>query len=114
MRIRHLVSADNLDAEGFVVDPLLVRHGLVVGGAIADLAGAIEPLTHLNLDFADHRLDECLVAERLAIAMPLLWDGDRFRVAGVRPAAYARLGPVDVDARRAAWQRAVRAMEDEL
>jgi hypothetical protein len=107
MRIRHIVSADNVDASGFVGDPLLARHGLVIGGRVADLAGAVEPLTHLNLDFPDHRLDECLVAERLEIGAPLLWNGDRFRTARVRPAAYARLGPVDLGARRAMWQRAV-------
>ena len=65
MRIRHLVAADNVDAQGYVIDPLLVRHGIVLGGRIADLAGLIDPQTHLNRDFPDHQLEECLVAERL-------------------------------------------------
>jgi hypothetical protein len=30
MRIRHLVAADNVDAQGYVIDPLLVRHGIVL------------------------------------------------------------------------------------
>jgi hypothetical protein len=112
MRIRHLVSADNVDAGGLVLDPLLARHGLVIGGRVAELAGPIEPLTHLNLDFPDHRLDECLVAERLEAGAALLWNGDRFRAARVHPAAYARLGPVDVGRRRAMWQRAVAKRRD--
>lgn len=105
MRIRHLVAADNVDAEGFVIDPTQVRHGIVVAGTIAELAGQIEPATHLNLDFALHRLDECLVAERLERGAALLWSDQQFRHADVRRAAFSHCGPVNVDARRAAWQR---------
>jgi hypothetical protein len=105
MRIRHLTSADNLDAEGWLVDPLRVAHGIVVGGRVADLAGPIDPQTHLNLDFPGHRLDACLVAERLERGAPLLWDGDGFAMTEARATAYTRLGGVDESARRAAWQR---------
>lgn len=105
MRIRHLVGSDNLDAEGFVAEPLLVRHGLVVGGQVAALAGPIDPLTHLNLDFADHALDSCLVAERLEVGAAVLRDGDRFREAFVRPAAFAAQGPVRREGQLLAWQR---------
>jgi hypothetical protein len=107
MRIRHLVAADNVDAQGYVIEPLLARHGIVLAGQIGDLAGQIDPQTHLNRDFLEHRLDECLVAERLERGATLLRDGDRFRVALVRPGAYSSLGLVDVDRRRADWQRAV-------
>jgi len=107
MRIRHLVAADNVDEQGYVIDPLLVRHGIVLGGQIADLAGPIDPQTHLNRDFLEHRLEECLVSARLDRGAALLRDGDRFRIAMVRAGAYASLGPVDVDRRRADWQRAV-------
>jgi hypothetical protein len=67
MRIRHLTAAENVDTEGYLRDPALVRHGLVVGGQVAALAGPVEPLTHLNLDFPEHGLDDCLVAEQLAV-----------------------------------------------
>jgi hypothetical protein len=107
MRIRHLVAADNVDAQGYVIDPLLVRHGIVLAGQIADLAGPIDPQTHLNRDFLEHRLEESLVAERLDRGAALLRDGDRFRIALVRASAYSSLGSVDVDRRRADWQRTV-------
>ena len=107
MRLRHLVASDNVDAQGYVIDPLLVRHGIVLAAQIGDLAAPIDPLTHLNRDFAEHRLEECLVAERMERGAALLRDGDRFRIAMVRTAAYTSLGPVDVDRRRADWQRAV-------
>ena len=109
MRIRHLVAADNVDAQGYVIDPLLVRHGIVLAGQIGDLAGPIDPQTHLNRDFLEHRLEECLVAEQLERGAALLRDGDWFRMALVRPSRYTSLGPVDVDRRRADWQRTVGA-----
>ena len=95
MRIRHLVAADNVDEQGYIVDPLLVRHGIVLAGQIADLAGPIDPLTHLNLEFPDHQLDQCLVAERLERGAALLWDRDRFRLALLRPERVAGLVLVD-------------------
>jgi hypothetical protein len=47
------------------------------------------------------------IDERLDRGAALLRDGDRFRMALVRHSAYSSLGPVDVDRRRADWQRAV-------
>jgi hypothetical protein len=108
MRIRHIVAANNVDLQGYVVDPLLVRHGIVLAAQIGDLAGPIDPQTHLNYDFPDHQLDECLIAERLERGAALLREGSRFRVTLIRSEAFARLGLVDVGARRAAWQQAVK------
>lgn len=113
MRIRHLVAADNIDDAGFVIDPGLVRHGVIVGGRVADLAGPIEPETHLNLDFTLHRLDECLIVERLERDAAVLWADQQFRRAAIHPNAYRRRGPVNVDARRAAWQQLTRRQDPE-
>ncbi len=112
MRIRHLVAAENVDPEGFVIDPLEVRHGLVVGGRIAALAGTIDPAAHLNLDFAGHRLDLCLVAQRLELDAAVLLMDDGWLLAQTRPSAYARRGSVNVHGRRAAWQQVGAARQD--
>lgn len=107
MRIRHLVAADNVDALGFVVQPQLVRHGLIVGGRVAQVAAPIDPATHLNFDFPDHRLEECLVVAELAAGASALRAGAGFQLARVRHSAYGYLGAVSVDARRLAWQQAL-------
>jgi len=104
MRIRHLIASEHVDEAGYVRAPEAACHGLVVAGRIAELAGPVEPETHLNLDFPDHRLDECLVVEQMRPGAAVLREGERFRVARVYPGAYRRLGPVDLAARRAAWQ----------
>lgn len=108
MRIRHLVARTNVDEQGWVRDPTRIRHGLIVGGRVSALAGPIDPLTHLNLDFPGHRADVCVVAEELREGARICTAGDGFQTARVRPSAYSRLGPVNVGLRRAAWLAAVR------
>jgi hypothetical protein len=104
MRIRHLTAAENVAADGTLIDPLAVRHGLVVGGRIADLAGLIDPQTHLNRDFIAHRLDDCLVAEVLQIGAAVLRDDERFVMAHAAASAYQARGPVAQAAARSAWR----------
>ena len=105
MRLRHLVASANVDG-GLIVDAGAVRHGLIVGGRVGALAGPIDPLTHLNLDFAEHRLDAAVVVAALEVGAEVAPAGDGFAVASPRRAAFGRLGPVDVGARRLAWQSA--------
>lgn len=103
MPIRHIIAAADVDAEGWITAPERARHGVVVGGRITELAGTIDPRTHLNLDFADHTLGLCMVAERLEPGACVLADADGWRLVEARPGAYTHLGAVDVDARRLAW-----------
>ena len=102
MRLRHLVARANV-ADGLIVDPAAVRHGLIVGRRVAALAGPIDPLTHLNLDFAAHRLEGAVVASALEVGAEVALSGDGFEVAWPARSAFGHLGPVDVGARRAAW-----------
>ena len=102
VRVRHLVARANV-ADSLIVDAAAVRHGLIVGRRIAALAGPIDPLTHLNLDFAAHRLEGAVVVAALEIGAEVALSGDGFEVAAPRRTAFGRLGAVDVGARRAAW-----------
>ena len=56
MRIHQITAADNVDLQGRVIDPLLVRYAIVLAGKIGNLAGPVDPQTHLNRDFPDHQL----------------------------------------------------------
>jgi hypothetical protein len=102
MRVRHLVARANVD-DGLIVDATAVRHGLIVGRRVAGLAGPIDPLTHLNLDFVEHRLDGAIVVAALEVGAEAGLDGDGFEVALPARSAFGRLGPVDLGARRSAW-----------
>ncbi len=104
MGVRHVVEAANVDAEGFVIDPFQARHCAISRGALGELSGPVDPLTHLNLDFPHHRLGDCAVASRLERGAAVHLDPEgRLVIARTRRRAMQRLGAVDVDARRIAW-----------
>jgi hypothetical protein len=106
MRVRHLTPAGNVRADGSLIDPSLVRHGLLVGGRVAALAGPVDPLTHLNGDFEAHGLDACVVVDELAVGAAARFGPDGFLLAWAADEAYRPLGRVDTAARLAAWRRA--------
>src|SRR5919108_327205 len=56
--IRHCVEESNVDSDMNVIDPTKIRHVTVAGGKIALISGLIDPASHLNLDFPDHRARE--------------------------------------------------------
>jgi hypothetical protein len=111
LRVRHLTAADNVAVDGSLIDPTAVRHGLIVAGRVAALAGPIDAQTHLNADFDDHGLEQCAVVERLEIGAPACFGEDGLRLAWADDAAYRPLGRVDVVARLRDW-RAARGRRD--
>lgn len=110
MTVRHVVAQGNVGTDGFILDPRRVRHGALRAGRVLALAGEVDPQTHLNLDFPDHRLDSCVVVERLEVGAGVIPAGGA--TARVASDAARPLGRVDVGARRAAWVAAVRARQD--
>jgi hypothetical protein len=108
MRVRHLTAAENVAPDGSLIDPRAVRHGLLVGGRIAALAGLVDPDTHVNSDFGEHGLEQCVVADTLVVGAAAHFDEAGLRLAWAADDQYRPLGPVDTGARLAAW-RQVRA-----
>lgn len=107
MTVRHLAAVNNLDEDGYVVDPGRVYHGAIVGGRISALAGVVDPSTHINLDYRDHEVGDCVIVDDLVEGASVVRDGDgQFMHAPLHPDAMRRLGPVDLGARRAEWLRA--------
>lgn len=107
MGVRHVVERRNVGPSGLVIDPLRARHCVVEAQRIAILGGEIDPRTHLNLEFDEHGLTECLIADRFAVGSPIEMGAEGWAIARVDPRAYAHLGPVDVDERRSEWLRAL-------
>lgn len=103
MLIRHIVEEANVDEEGFVKDPQKARHGLVKALRILDLGGEIDPLTHLNLDFPEHRMTTCIVAERLEKGARVMDADGGLLITRVRPEAHDHRGKFDIDLRRLQW-----------
>ena len=103
MIVRHVVEASNVDNEGYVIDASKIKHGVVRAGKIWDLAGFIDCRTHLNLDFADHRVTGCIIASRFCKHALVNVKRDGFIFARVKNESYKHYGFVDIDERRIEW-----------
>jgi hypothetical protein len=106
LKVRHLTAADNVAPDGSLIDPAAVRHGLIVAGRVAALAGLVDAQTHLNADFDEHGLEQCAVVERLEVGALACFSEDGLRLAWADDSAYQPLGRVDVAARLREWRAA--------
>jgi hypothetical protein len=67
MLIRHCVEESNVDENLAVTDPSKVRHVVILAGRIESMSGLIDPASHLNLDYPDHKVTTCVIAEKFEI-----------------------------------------------
>lgn len=67
MLIRHCVEESNIDENLVIIDPTKVRHVIISSGRIESMSGLIDPASHLNLDYPDHKITTCVIAERFEI-----------------------------------------------
>jgi hypothetical protein len=93
--IRHCVEESNVDSDMNVIDPTKIRHVTIAGGRIALVSGLIDPASHLNLDFPDHRVTICVIAERFEVGAKVMMDSDGLVFATVPRALYGHYGYLD-------------------
>jgi hypothetical protein len=93
--IRHCVEESNVDSDMTVIDPTKIRHVTIAGGRIALVSGLIDPASHLNLDFPDHRVTICVIAERFEVGAKVMMDNDGLVFATVPRALYGHYGYLD-------------------
>lgn len=112
--IRHCVEKDNVDENFFVIDPDKVRHVVVIGGRIKSMSGFIDPLSHLNLDFPDHKVTECIIADEFVVGAKVLIDNRGLVFATVLPSYYKHYGFVDYTQRFTDMVEAVKKYQNNL
>jgi hypothetical protein len=93
--IRHCVEESNVDSDMTVIDPTKIRHVTIAGGRIALVSGLIDPASHLNLDFPDHKVTICVIAERFEVGAKMMMDSDGLVFATVPRALYGHYGYLD-------------------
>ena len=93
--IRHCVEESNVDSDMNIVDPTKIRHVTVAGGRIALISGLVDPASHLNLDFPDHRATICIIAERFEVGAKVKMDSDGLVFATVPRSLYGHYGYLD-------------------
>lgn len=95
MLVRHCVEESNVDESLVVIDPTQVRHVVVVAGKIESMSGLIDPASHLNLDYPDHKVTTCVIAERFEVKANLRSGNNGFVFASVNRSGFEHYGHVD-------------------
>jgi hypothetical protein len=95
MLVRHCVEESNVDEEGIVVDPTKARHVTINSGRIEDMSGLIDVRTHLNLDYPDHRITTCVIAQKFEKGAKVRFGEEGLVFAIVIHTAFSHYGPVD-------------------
>jgi hypothetical protein len=92
--IRHCVEESNVE-DGQVLDPTKVRHVTINRGKVGSLSGFIDPASHLNLDYPDHKVTVCVIAEKFSLGAAIRFSDQGLSFATVRRSSYAHYGLVD-------------------
>ena len=95
MVIRHCVEESNIDENFVVIDPTQIRHVTVKGSCIESMSGPIDPKSHLNLDYPDHKIKYCIITEKFVIGSKIMVDDKGMIFAQVNPNSFSHLGYVD-------------------
>lgn len=95
MLIRHCVEESNVDKNGQVMDPMKIRHVTLKAGKIDSLSGLIDPASHLNLDYPDHKVTTCVIAEKFLVGAPARFSDQGLAFAFVSRSSFFHYGSVD-------------------
>jgi pyruvate/2-oxoglutarate/acetoin dehydrogenase E1 component len=110
--IRHCVEESNVDDDMNVIDPNKIRHVTVAGGKIELMSGLIDPTSHLNLDFPDHRVTICIIGEAFEIGASVKMDGDGLVFATVPRSLFRHYGYLDYTQRLVDMIKAVKRNQE--
>ena len=111
--IRHCVEESNVDDDMSVIDPTKIRHVTVAGGRIALISGLIDPASHLNLDFPDHRATICIIAETFEVGAKVKMDSEGLVFATVPRSLYRHYGYLDYTQRLVDMINAIKTNQGE-
>ncbi len=78
-----------------MIDPTKARHVTISSGRIEDMSGFIDVTTHLNLDYPDHRITTCVIAQKFEKGAKVRFGEGGLALAIVSRDAFDHYGPVD-------------------
>jgi hypothetical protein len=85
----------------------------IASGKIASMSGLIDPASHLNLDFSDHRVTTCIIAETFEIGASVKMDRDGLVFATVPRSLYGHYGYLDYTQRLTDMIKAVKRNQEQ-
>jgi hypothetical protein len=106
--IRHCVEALNVDEVSMIIDAKQIRHAVIVGGHIESMSGLIDPGSHLNLDYPDHTITNCVVVEKFEKGAAARIQSSGFVLAIVKRSEFQHYGKIDYTKRLSEMIEAVK------
>src|SRR5215475_8607302 len=114
LMIRHCAEESNVDENMNVIDATKIRHVTVTAGKLESMSGLIDPASHLNLDYPDHKVTVCVIAERFENCAKVKMDNDGLLFAAVQRSSYAHYGYVDYTQRLIEMIKAVKHTQESV
>ena len=84
-----------MDEDGHILDATKVRHVTIKAGKIESLSGLVDPASHLNLDYPDHRVTTCVIAESFLVGAQIQFSEQGLAFAIISKSSYNHYGFVD-------------------
>jgi hypothetical protein len=88
-------------------------HVTLKGGKIESMSALIDPKSHLNLDYPDHKITMCVIADKFNIGSNVKIVDEGLVFARVNPTSYTHCGPVDYTQRLTEMINAVKKLRAE-
>ena len=95
MKIRHCVEKSNVEKSLIIINPLKIRHAIIISGKISSLSGLIDPKSHLNLDYPLHLVKNCIITEKFELGSTIEISNGGFIFAQIHPNSYQHYGKYD-------------------
>ena len=90
-----------------------IRHVTLRAGKLDSLSGLIDPASHLNLDYPDHKVTTCVITEKFSVGAPIRFSRQGLSFATVNRLSFTHYGPIDYTERLASMIDAVKEKKKE-
>ena len=90
-----------------------MRHVTIRGGKIESMSGMTDPKSHVNLDYPDHKVTTCVIAEKFNVGSKVKIVEQGLVFARVDPADHKHYGKVDYTQRLIEMIEAVKQLRFE-
>ena len=90
-----------------------MRHVTIRAGKIESMSGMIDSKSHVNLDYPDHKVTTCVIAERFNVGAKVKIVDEGLVFARVNPADHKHYGQVDYTQRLSEMIEAVKQLRVE-
>ena len=85
----------------------------IKGGKLDSLSGLIDPASHLNWDYPDHKVTTCVITEKFSVGAPIRFSGQGLSFAIVNRSSFTHYGSIDYTQRLARMIDAVKEKKKE-